>query len=113
MPRFLTAQSERLRTVDSVTNLAHFRRNPEEVLSLHVKWILQYTLERNWVSAGEPAPKKEETVKSSGKVRGRIFSCKEKVPTILRVVIGLHYTRSKEKRPYSMLHDGKICRIEG
>ena len=82
MPRLLTVENKRNRVVDSMAGLALFRRNPDEFLRRYITvdetWIHHYTPEtkeqsKQWVTGGDPAPKKAKTVKSADKVMATIF----------------------------------------
>ena len=82
VPRLLTADNKRIRVLNCKTGLDLFRRNPEEFLRRYITvdetWIHCYTPEtkeqsKQWVTKGDPAPKKAKTVKSAGKVMATVF----------------------------------------
>jgi histone-lysine N-methyltransferase SETMAR len=82
VPCLLSAENKRNRVVASEALLARISRNPEEFFRRFVTvdetWIHHYTSEtkeqlKQWISTGEPAPKKAKTVKSAGKVMATVF----------------------------------------
>ena len=83
-----SAQAVRLRwlrriwSINSEHCLDMFKRNPKDFLRRFVTvdetWIHHYTPEmkeqsKQWISHGEPAPKKAKTVPSAGKVMATVF----------------------------------------
>lgn len=82
VPRSLTIDQKQQRIDDSTTNLALFRRNPDEFLRRYITvdetWVHYYTPEstqqsKQWVLPGESAPKRPKAQKSAGKVMATIF----------------------------------------
>lgn len=82
VPRLLSEENKRTRVVNSETLLARIRRNPQDfwrrLITVDETWIHHYTPEtkeqsKQWISKGEPAPKKAKTVKSANKVMATVF----------------------------------------
>ena len=82
VPRLLTVDNKRIRVLNCKTGLDLFCRNPDEFLRRYITvdetWIHCYTPEtkeqsKQWVTKGDPAPKKAKTVKSAGKVMATVF----------------------------------------
>ena len=82
VPRLLTIDQKRNRMDISKECLSMFKRNEADYLRRFITvdetWIHYYTPEtkkqsKQWMAAGESAPKKAKTVKSAGKVMATVF----------------------------------------
>ena len=78
VPRLLTVDQKRIRMNISQECLDLFKRNSAEFLRRFITWIHYYTPEtkqqsKQWMGAGESAPKKAKTVPSAGKVMATVF----------------------------------------
>ncbi len=82
VPRLLTPDNKRNRETTSEQCLTLFKHNPKEFLRHFVTvdetWIHWYTPEtkeqsKQWLSPGEPAPKKAKTVLAARKVMATVF----------------------------------------
>lgn len=82
VPRLLTIDQKRIRVTTSEANLAMFKRNKKEFLRRFITvdetWIHHHTPEtkqqsKQWITTGEPAPKKAKAVLSANKVMATVF----------------------------------------
>ena len=82
VPHLLSPENKRTQVVTSEALLARIRGNPQDfwrqLITVDETWIHYYTPEtkeqsKQWISKGEPAPKKAKTVKSADKVMATVF----------------------------------------